>query len=339
MQKIYKFPSIERFHNKCVMARSVPIGMQDFLVKPKLHGTNVSIILPPGKAEHSQVQGRRNTFSLDQDHYGFAKWWFESENVHQVENKTDYTIVIVGEWCGRGIQKKDAITKLPRKIFAVFALYYYDDNVYELVNGAVRPKPVKVLTEPSMIEMVLRALGYRDFSDTKIIDVVKTMSFNFNDTDHVETAKHVLSEMVEDTAKKDAWVYERFGIEGPGEGFVICPRTEDPELYARWTFKVKTAAHEGKNGKSSVSSSPTVSPTVAHFVGQFANEARFEQAVEELGGREVMTTKYIGPFLKWVSQDILKESKDELVASKLAWKDVSKPITHASREWFLKNFS
>ncbi len=43
----------------------------------------------------------------------------------------------------------------------------------------------------------------------------------------------------------------------------------------------------------------------------------------------------IGNFLTWMVKDIEKESKDELAASSLQFKDVAKAISQASREWFI----
>ena len=45
--------------------------------------------------------------------------------------------------------------------------------------------------------------------------------------------------------------------------------------------------------------------------------------------------KNMGKFLKWVNEDVIKESKDELEASELDWKKCSKEITNRARFWFM----
>jgi hypothetical protein len=44
--------------------------------------------------------------------------------------------------------------------------------------------------------------------------------------------------------------------------------------------------------------------------------------------------KNMGSFLKWMNQDIIKESSAELEASNLTWEQVQKSITTAARGWF-----
>ena len=43
-----------------------------------------------------------------------------------------------------------------------------------------------------------------------------------------------------------------------------------------------------------------------------------------------------GLFLKWIGQDIKKESGPELEAAGLEWKDVTRHVTQAARGWYLE---
>jgi len=45
--------------------------------------------------------------------------------------------------------------------------------------------------------------------------------------------------------------------------------------------------------------------------------------------------KNVGPFLKWMSHDVSKESADELEAAGLTWDQVQKGVQTASRNWFV----
>jgi DNA-binding cell septation regulator SpoVG len=43
----------------------------------------------------------------------------------------------------------------------------------------------------------------------------------------------------------------------------------------------------------------------------------------------------IGPYLKWISQDILKEEIDTITENGLEWKDMHRPINKRARNYIL----
>ena len=63
----------------------------------------------------------------------------------------------------------------------------------------------------------------------------------------------------------------------------------------------------------------------------FVTVARCEQGVSVVG----LGMKNVGSFLKWMSEDIQKESTAELEVSGLEWKDVQKQLQVSARTWYI----
>ena len=71
---------------------------------------------------------------------------------------------------------------------------------------------------------------------------------------------------------------------------------------------------------------------INEFVTLFVTEARLEQ--EGMEARDsAFNMKKMGMFLKWFTNDVQKESKAELEAAQLTWKEVNKAVMNTAREW------
>jgi RNA ligase len=145
-----RFPSIEQYrnvvHNVTSRARYVgkdangdPVYDQNrtlptlkFQGTVKLHGTNAGIACDA----HGNVwcQSRENIITPQADNAGFAMFvhkyqlyfdslFAEARNVKVLGD--NHTMLIFGEWCGAGIQKKVALTQFP-KMFVVFGVARVD---------------------------------------------------------------------------------------------------------------------------------------------------------------------------------------------------------------------
>jgi hypothetical protein len=109
--------------------------------------------------------------------------------------------------------------------------------------------------------------------------------------------------------------------------------TVDAYWYNRMIFKVKAERHavkQGQSGKKDI----VVPEGVPEFVETFVTPARCEQGLSEVGG--VALPEKTGDFMKWLGQDVKKESAVELSDMGLEWKDVSKHVGLAARTWWLK---
>jgi len=319
-----KFPSIESFHHKVKAGKKYFSGEMTYNVRPKLHGTNAGVVFHPTDGVYAQSRSR--VITPDNDNMGFAK--FVNTLGITVSPTQNNIFVVFGEWAGEGIQSKDAITKIGKKVFAPFVVVEYKPSGDEVV---------RVYTNDGDLKNMIGMLGLEGHADVVTIDTIDTIQINFSG-DNLQDVADRLNDKIDVYEKVDTWVKEKFGVEGPGEGFVVTPQTMDYDVFYNWTFKIKTETHSvNKSSKSAVVAAEP-SSDVVEFVNRFVTEPRLEQAVSELGGDDEMDMSKMGEFLKWMGQDIKKESGDELEASNLEWKNVSKLITNKSRMWFMNRY-
>jgi len=316
------FGSVESLHNKVKVAYRYPEPERMFSVKPKLHGTNASIVFKARGIVYAQ--SRKNILTLENDNAGFARWVSEISFKDFVFD--GMTWILYGEWAGQGIQKNDAVTKIGKKAFFPICLrrIYSDD------------RPDRVDHEEYLIKSGLENMGIADHPDIHIIPKMGEISICLNgNVDHLTQVETYVNTLVEGFEICDPYIQQKFGVEGAGEGVVFYPDTNDWDTYKNLMFKAKTEAHRVNKSKSAASAKVEVSPDVADFVDKFATIQRFEQAMTELNTGFDM--KAMGQFLKWVNTDIIKESKDELEESELEWKECAREITNVSRGWFMNN--
>jgi len=296
--------------------------------KIKLHGTNAAVRITSGGATPATVtaQSRSRDITPETDNCGFARWVADNEDAWlSVTAEGAPDITFFGEWAGKGIQKGDAVTKLDQKYFFVFAVQIEDE----------------MITTPADIEDCIP-----DLDDVVVLpwDMVFEQTVDFNDPDQCQSFADLLNEHVKRIGERDPFIHGIFGVEGPGEGWVvspICNPGEDPlegKLDVYWynvlAFKVKTEAHMVQKTKKAASKDIEVPAGVVEFVEMFVTPARCEQGVTEACGGDA-TPENTGAFLKWIGQDIKKESEQELSDAGLEWKDVTRHVTQAARQWYL----
>lgn len=295
--------------------------------KIKLHGTNAAVRVTSGGAIPATVtaQSRARDITTETDNCGFARWVADNEEAWlstSAEGAPDITFY--GEWAGKGIQKGDAVTKLDQKYFFIFAIQIED----------------KMITTPIDIEDFIP-----DLDDVIVLpwDMIFEQEVNFNDADQCQSFADLLNEQVKRVGEQDPFIRGIFGVDGPGEGWVISPICNpgsdplDGDLDVYWynvlAFKVKTDAHMVQKTKKKVSKDIEVPAGVVELVDMFVTPARCEQGLTEIGGDAVMSNT--GNFLKWLGQDVKKESEIELADAGLEWKDVTKHVTKAAQVWFM----
>lgn len=315
------FPSIEGFHNVVKTTEVYPqvaAGPVPYRGKVKLHGTNAAVRISDG-ALHAQ--SRTQLIEVGNDNSGFAAWlatraaWFTTLRV-------DPDTTVFGEWCGPGIMHGTAINRIPTKIFAVFAV---------MVGGG---DEAVMITAPDEIE---RLLGERP-ADVHVLPWHgETFVVDYADRASLQRIADALNLAVAAVEPCDPWVKATFGLEGLGEGIVYVPdagKRVARKRYSDLAFKAKGEKHKVVKTKQAVEVDPQVAATVDEFVTLFATEPRFEQGVAALG-LGAFDMKRMGEYLKWVAEDVLKESADELEASGLEWAQVAKPLQTAARTWYL----
>lgn len=309
------FPSIESLHNIVKYTHTYPWSVKEpikYRGKIKLHGTNAAVRIVDGEIG---AQSRSHIITPSCDNAGFALWVEAHKDYWKSIKTPTKDITVFGEWCGRGIMKGTAINQIPKKIFAVFAIFAGDD----------------IITDPSKIAELL--VDKPD--NVHILPWHKDQfTVDYCSEANIRSVAPVLNTMVADIEKCDPWVKSTFDVAGIGEGIVFYPETDKVEIFNRFVFKAKGEQHRVAHTKVAVQIAPEILQSISASVLMFVTEARMEQGLVEVGGSLEMSN--IGQFIKWCMGDISKESKAELEAANLTFDHIQRPILGAVKEWFIK---
>lgn len=310
------FPDIEGFHNVVRAVAAYPHIAKppvNYRAKIKLHGTNAGVRVKDGVVV---AQSRTQLITPQSDNAGFARWLQSKEDLFRGIKLNDVTVF--GEWCGPGIMKGTAINKIPGKIFAIFAV-------------------VVANTEMIVCPEQIRALFGELPPDVHVLPWYgKILNADFDSRESLRQVAEVANGVVTEVEPCDPWIKATFGVEGTGEGVVYYPsvgQTIPRKRFSDLAFKAKGEKHQVVHTKEAVQVDPEVAASIEEFVMLFVTEPRLEQGVAATGG--VYDMKNMGPFLKWLSGDVLKESKAELEASGLTWNQVQKVVQTAARAWYM----
>lgn len=319
------WPEIESFHNIRKYSYSHPEILKGqskviYKCKVKLHGTNSAIQWTP---EGDIVcQSRSNIITPENDNAGFARWVKENE-AELKKFSFNSGFIVYGEWCGPGIQKGVAISQIPNRVFAIFALRPMNSN-----NDTL-------LVEPSQIAQFIGDLKVPGmhilpwYGSPINIDWAKLPTEFVNETT-------IINQWVESIETNDPWVEQTFGVKGTGEGLVLYPVSEAHQGYNAFkdlVFKAKGEKHKNVKTAAPAQVDPAIANGIDSFVEMVLTPARLEQGVNAVGGLDVKLT---GKFVGWCLGDVQKENTDELEASGLTWNQVQKSLTDKARLWYLR---
>jgi hypothetical protein len=308
------FPSIEGFHVVVKTGQHLNAAAHSYRGKIKLHGTNAGIRVSNGEIA---AQSRTKIITLQDDNAGFARWVEANKAYWSSLPLADHTVF--GEWCGRGIEKGTALNLLPAKLFAVFAIMVGEGE------SAV------IISEPADIAMLL---GERPVDVHVLPWCCDSFDVNFENREHLQAIADKLNKFVDEIEPCDPWVKSVFGVEGVCEGAVYYPgagQQVSVETFTNFAFKAKGEKHKVVRTKEAVQIDPEVAASIDEFVKMFVTENRLEQGLSVTGPAEMKNT---GAFLKWICQDVEKESKTELAASNLTWDQAQKAVQLTARNWY-----
>ncbi len=328
-----KWASIEQLHGLRfelqgrLEATGEPLPRVTYRAKIKVDGTNAAVhALPDGFA----AQSRTRMLTPEEDNYGFAAWAHATEqldwcaSLHARMGRA----VVHGEWCGTGIQKRTAISRVGRKVFAAFAVQLGDPS-RETTRLVVDPERLRALLPEHPDVFVLPWHG-----EPTVLD--------FADAEGLRQAAQRIDAMVAEVEATDPWVAEVFGLQGLGEGVVLYPvegvefddeGTADRDRYTALMWKAKGEEHRVNEQKRPAQLDAEVARGVEEFVALMVTPARLEQGLAQVAGG-VMQMRHMGDLLKWVGQDVHEESAAELAAAGLEWKQVAKAVQKAALQWF-----
>jgi hypothetical protein len=292
-----------------------------YRAKVKLHGTNAAVRCSEDGAV--VAQSRSKDITPSDDNAGFAQWVSVGEVQSRFRRLCDRNIVVYGEWCGKGIQKGVAISQVDR-IFAVFAARLLGTDTL-----IVEPSDLATLVQGIPGVHVIPWYG----------DMLFSVDWASDDATLTEVTTRI-NAVVSDVEREDPWVKETFGVIGTGEGIVMYPVSKEHLGVANFTnltFKAKGEKHKNVSTAAPAQVNPEVAASVDAFVAMVVTEARLEQgATVASGGPATYDMKLMGKFMQWVVGDVEKETQDELDASGLTFKQVSKAVSDRARKWYIE---
>jgi hypothetical protein len=325
MPDAIKWTSIDLFHYVVRTYQhlnendGLPLPTVSYRAKVKIHGTNCGVQVRP---DGIYPQGRTTMLSLPSgDYKGFARWVADHQDYWSA---IEPGITVFGEWCGLGIEKNSAIYKCGRKVYAVFAVQVgYEEDA-------------RIVYEPSQIQALLPDVPHPDVFVLPWYEP-GAVTIDYADQAAMDAAVAQLNQLIANIEAEDPWVKEVFGLSGMGEGLVLYPiedhSSSDPERLGRTMFKAKGIKHSRVRTKKPVQVAPEVATSISDFVDLMVTPSRLEQAVTEACGGEYHM-RHTGALLRWLTDDVQKESVAELEAAKLTWKQVLKAVQARGREWF-----
>ena len=320
------YPSILQFRHVIKYATYYPRDTYkiDYIGNVKLHGTHTDIV--QDENNNIVVQSRNRVITPESDNLGFASF---VDNLTDIEGLfvkiretlgTDAkTIMICGEWCGKGIQKGVALSKVP-PMWVIFDIK---------VNG--------------------RWANMNDFShihDNKqnIYNILQfktwRLTIDFNDYEKVQENMIEITNEVE----KECPVGLYFGVKnGVGEGVVWKPVDSVKYPSSQYWFKTKGEKHS----VSRVAVLKQIAPTnvelfnnMNNFVDAMVTDNRCNQGISIIKEREQTSSiniNNLGMFMQWIANDIRKEEYDTIEEN--GWdvkiNDLNKLINVKSKKWFM----
>jgi hypothetical protein len=335
MRGFKKWTDLQQFHevvknlnypriHRCLQENNytIPFGL-----KIKLHGTNACI-----RIEHDGkvvAQKRSSDIVAPADNAGFRAWVEDNEAYFaRLANSTCSTYVF-GEWCGPGIQSDVACSMTRQKFFYVFAIEYFNDEEF-----------ISRIYNPSYIEKALEFGGMPD--GLIVLPWQDHIKINFLEKAQTDIALLKLNKLVEAIGECDPFIEKTFEIQGAGEGVVAYPLLGEnegsylkgEEYFGWFGFKAKSEAHRVNKTKKAATFDPEKYASTQLFADAYCSEQRFLQGfTEAVQGRKDM--RLTPDFIRWVVQDIWKESKTEREASPdLDWKTCCKAISSRAVMWY-----
>ncbi len=316
--KAVKYPSIGQFRNTIKAVRSLSKNSQLVTLTmsgtAKVHGTNASVLFSEDGTQHPQ--SKNSILTIEEDNHGFAKWHSKNKDVFSDLYKAivethewvgSYSLVIYGEWAGKGIQKKVAVSKVD-PFFYVFGVKIID------ADGSMR-----WLAEYPFLER-----------GTDIIDSrkvwLKELRIDFEAPDLVQDDLIRMTNEVEEECP----VGKYFGVSGVGEGVVWSCVTEDGQLLI---FKVKGEKHSVTKVKKMAKVDTEKMNSIREFIDYAVTDKRLEQGFFEVCNN-LADKALMGDLIRWVIADLRKEESDTLLENSLAVKDIGGPVSRRVNRWF-----
>lgn len=358
MKRMIKYPSIEQYRGvvkqiteracyvdkgedgKAIFDFLKPKPKLTFVASEKIHGTNagVSYSIPDG----IWAQSRENIITVEKDNAGFAFFVSQNESVliniirllakeHNI-NLNEKIITLYGEWAGGNIQKNSALSG-GEKSFILFEHFKVSPIEPSEEEKAVWYKTI-IYSDFGVPSPYIEWASYRNSKIFNIMDFpTHSFEIDFNTPDRCINQIIELVDVIEEASP----VGKAFGFEANiGEGVVCSYLTDDNSLIQ---FKVKGEKHSKSKVKTTKVVDTEKLDKLDACVEKICHSWRFEQGLVEVFGSDYDRTidrKRIGEYLKWVSQDTLKEELDIIAEFGFEPKEVLGKVSQKAKEYFFE---
>lgn len=338
-RKVHKFGSIEQFRtaikevthkarfrgkeeNGEPIYEDCPLPTLSYHGTVKLHGTNAGMVWIWNELTHEyefQAQSRKHILTPQKDNNGFAAFAHTVDTeailaqVMKVFNEgyTPEIVKVFGEWCGGNIQKGVGLNKLD-KMYVIFDV--------KIDNIRLDNEKLETIKLP----------------DSKVYNILDYPTYDIEiDFNNPKEAAERMAKLV-DEVEKECPVAKAFGSEGIGEGIVWRGVTEG-YTESRFWFKTKGEEHQSSGTKEKVPVDIERVNSMNEMVDNFVTESRLLQGIDYLKEEGLgLERKNLGPYLKWVYNDILKEELDTIMGNGFEPKEISGTISNKARAWFFE---
>lgn len=310
IQESHDFIGVDE-NGKAIYSHTTDYPILSFKGTVKLHGTNSSIVKYSNNTY--KFQSRERELSLDSDNMSFMKKMinFDYQKLFDNIEFNDYC-AIYGEWCGNGIQKGVAISKLS-PMFVIFAIDI--DGEYKHIEEYAHLK-----------------------NETQnIFNITQFPSFNIDiDFNNPALIQNKLIELTQEVEKKCP-VGEYFGVEGVGEGIVWTCHLNNK----KYSFKVKGEKHQSSHVTKLAPVDTESIENINKFVEYAVTESRLEQGISKMIELNIpLEAESTSQYLRWIYNDVIKEESDVLEKNNIDAKKIGKFISAKAKQyWFnyLKN--
>lgn len=314
-----KWPSTEQFHTVVKGLRKYRHDFDGPVVyrgTVKLHGTNAGVRFNDDGT--ITAQSRNRSLSVENDNFGFAKFVQEREDILK-KIRPDNVAVLFGEFVGKGIQQKVALSQCERH-WVIFGAFDSDGNEV--------PIPQHRLSFANAHGIYWVSQCVREWE----VEIDP-----HGNEEHFAKLAELLTRLTLTVEEECPWAKQMFGVSGVGEGIVWSPLGQHFGD-SRLRFKTKGHKHSKSLNKTTKIRSEPLSPEEANvfdrLVAEYLTAERAEQILSECCDGEI-SMRRTGDFLAGIGRDVKKESVADLEALGLEWKDVSKRLTAKAKDlWF-----
>jgi hypothetical protein len=322
MPDFLQFPSIQQFRHMLQElpyvfgTDNIPTKLQ-FRGSIKLHGTNASIVRHQSNEGYVDViQSRNRIITVENDNQGCAAF-LQSKDMNilfkQIQEETpsfQNHIAIYGEYCGQGIQSKVALCQL-KKMFVIFAI--------------------------KVDHMWVDMLQYKHVGrhEDSIFNIINFTLYEVDiDINVPKSAQDLMEKLTDDIDHECPFTKQLANISGTGEG-IVWTCAENPS--SRLWFKTKGKTHCTANPKTPIPSKTETFDLVKEFTNKMVTESRLQQGIQYLLEMNVPLARQSIPFfVKWITDDVVKEERDTIELNHFMIPDIQKAVSKSAGAWFKK---